>query len=260
MPLARGLLAIVFAICLAAAAFAQDALRLAPREIRTGDAEMVIQRVEPDVAREEVVAAVSGLVESAPICMRWPGVWLDESRRRNIFIIRYDLMTRDWGAETTDVARARMQDFVDAGFLSARDRTDIGVGVVEYALTAEGASYMRGSPYTGEHPNFCAPSQRHLVEITAIEPSTTSCGSLRVTFTHEANEWPVWARTESLRERLRDIGRGPGSRAAGAVSLSRQWFSRQALPEGRTNGQLVSLCYDARRNRITGDDLQLGLP
>src|SRR5262245_14220202 len=105
-----------------------------PREVRLGAADMAISRVDEDVTREEVTAAVQALVERAPLCFPWPGLWLDASDRRNFYFARFDLMARDWGSTVAANSRQRMQEFVDLGFLTARDRPDLGTGVVEYTL------------------------------------------------------------------------------------------------------------------------------
>jgi hypothetical protein len=103
-----------------------------PNEIRTGAAQSVIERVDSTVDRAELAAAVQTIVTAAPLCYPWPGLWLDASDRRNVYFARYDLMARDWGSEVTSASQTRMQEFVDIGFLIARERPDIGPGVVEY--------------------------------------------------------------------------------------------------------------------------------
>jgi hypothetical protein len=228
-----------------------------PREIRTGAADMVIERVEPGVSREEVAAAVQALVATAPMCFPWPGVWLDASTNRRIYYARFDLMARDWGEDAAVSSEARLQEFVDMGFLTKRERPDLGPRVVEYTLTSEGAAYLRGSPYGGERPSFCPPSQRRVVEITEMEFGQYPCGSLRVHFRHIADDWPHWARTESARTRIASAWRPVGEVGEGVVSLSRQWFRLGQVPDGRTNGELRSLCYDSARQEIVGDDLNL---
>ena len=154
-----------------------------------------------------------------------------------------------------------MQEFVDLGFLTRRERPDLGPGAVEFALTREGTAYLRGSPYGGQRPSFCAPAGRRLVEISSMEWGEFACGSLRVRFTHVANEWPAWARTESARARMAETWAPLGTGVAGTVSLGRQWFRPTEVPSGMSrNGGLRSLCYDAARERITGDDLDLSAP
>lgn len=229
-----------------------------PREIRTGAADMAIGRVEAAVSRDEVLQAVQTMVAAAPVCFSWPGVWLDPpNNRRNIYIVRYDLMARDWGADVAAANRVRMQELVDTGFLVGRDRPDLGEGVVEYTATSEGVEYLRGSPWGGERPSFCAPSQRRVAEITALEWGQFPCGNLRVRFTHVADAWPVWARTEGARERLASTYGDIGAVADGYVTLGRQWFRQGQLPSGRVNGELRSLCYDGATRQVTGDDLDL---
>lgn len=228
-----------------------------PREVRLGAADMAISRVDEDVSREEVAAAVQSMVQQEAMCFPWPGLWLDASDRRNFYFARYDLMARDWGATTAANSRQRMQEFVDLGFLTARDRPDLGAGVVEYSLTETGATYLRGSPYGGERPTFCAPSQRRVVEVTNMEWGQYDCGSVHVTFTHVADNWPAWARSEEARARIASTWGPVGVASEGTVTLGRQWFRRGQLPSDRSNGELRSVCYDGARQRVVGDDLEL---
>lgn len=244
--------------CAVAAIPADSDYTRMPRDVRTGVAEMAIERVEQGVSRDEVLAAVQTITERASICLPWPGVWLDASNRRNFYFVRYDLMSRDWGELVAAASRARMQDFVDLGFLVARERPDMGPGVVEYTLTTDGVAYLRGSPYGGDRPSFCAPSQRRVVEITRMEWGQYPCGSLRVGFTHSSDDWPTWARTDGMRTRVAAVWGAPGAVGDGEVSLSRQWFRPGLMPaDMNANGELRSLCYDTARQEVTGDDLNL---
>ncbi|MEZ5956929.1 MAG: hypothetical protein R3C27_06930 [Hyphomonadaceae bacterium] len=227
-----------------------------PREIRTGAAESVIERVESTVDRVEVAAAVQNLVSAAPLCYPWPGLWLDASERRSVYYARYDLMTRDWGSEVTSASQQRMREFVDLGFLTATERPDIGPGVVEYNHTEDGGAYLRGSPYGGARPEFCPNAQRRLVEVTNMEFGQFPCGSVRVTFTHVADTWPTWARTEAARQRVDSTWAPPNVPLTGQVTLGRQWFRRGAAPPGVESGALRSLCLDSAR-QVVGDDLNL---
>jgi hypothetical protein len=234
----------------------RDEFRRVPREIRIGSAESVIERVEGTVDRAEVAAAVGALVAAAPLCYPWPGVWLDGSDRRNVYFARYDLMARDWGNDVASASQQRMREFVELGFLTARERPDIGPGVVEYNLTSDGVAFLRGSPYGGARPQFCPNAQRRVVEITNMEFGQFDCGSLRVSFTHTADTWPTWARTEAARQRVDATWAPPGAPLSGQVTLGRQWFRRGAEPPGVQSGGLRSLCLDSARN-VIGDDLNL---
>lgn len=227
-----------------------------PREIRLGAAAMVIQRVEDDVTREEVLATITPMIENAPVCMRWPALWMEQTRRTSL-VVRYDLMTRDWGADAATAARARMDEFVEMGFMQAEAGAD--PGTLTYVLTETGMQYLDGLIEPGRRPSFCAPSERRLVDITAMEWGQYPCGTLHVTFTHVIDDWPSWARTQSVRERLAASWPALGAPSEGSVSLSRQWFRRQDLPPGAQNGGLRSACYDARRQEVVGDDLSLSL-
>lgn len=232
-----------------------------PRDIRTGAAEMVIEPVERGVSREEVARALDAMIASAPVCMGWPGLWLDGDQRRNVFLARFDMMARDWGETFAAESRQRMQDFVELGFLTARERPELGVGVAEYTLTQLGSGYLSGSPYGGARPSFCAPSQRQLEAVVAMDWGNFDCGSLRVRFTHIAADWPSWASTERARARVAETWAPIGVTAAGAVTLSRQWFRQNQLPPGVSqNGELRSLCYDSARARVVGGDLDLRVP
>jgi hypothetical protein len=228
-----------------------------PREVQFGGVSMAIQRVEQNVSRAEIASAIAAMIANAPACMRWPSLWM-EPRHRS-FVVRYDLMMRDWGQPETESNRARMQEFVDLGFL--QEQAGSNPQVVTYALTDTGQSYLSGILEPGRRPSFCAPSERRLVEVGALEWGQFPCGTLRVRFTHDGEAWPSWARTETMRTRLAAAG-WPAANAAvdGVVSLSRQWFRRQDLPPGAPNGVLRSACYDERRQEITGDDLNLSLP
>lgn len=264
MPLARAIpriVALLFGLALTACAglpVDDDFIRL-PVAVRTGAANTVIERVESSVDRAEVASAVERLVQMAPVCFPWPGIWLDPSTRRNVYYARYDRMNRDWGSEVADASRARMQEFVAMGFLTAVERPDIGSGVVEYNLTPEGAQVLRGSPYGGARPAFCPGSQRRVVEITDMQWGDYACGSLHVRFTHVADAYPTWARTPAAQQRVDSNWAPIGTPIAGEVSLSRQWYRTNLLPSGETNGALKSLCLDAAQN-VTGDDLNLNAP
>jgi hypothetical protein len=227
-----------------------------PREVRAGAAESVIERVESTVDRAEVLAAVQAIVTDAPLCYPWPGLWLDASDRRNVYFARYDLMTRDWGNDITSASQQRMREFVDLGFLTARERPDVGPGVVEYNLTSDGDAFLRGSPYGGARPAFCPNAQRRVADITNMEFGQYPCGSLRVTFSHVADAPPTWARTEAARQRVDSTWAPIGVAMTGQVTLGRQWFRVGLSPPGITNGGLRSLCLDNARN-VVGDDLNL---
>lgn len=234
----------------------RDEFMRVPREIRTGAAQSVIERVESTVDPAEIAAAVQTIVAAAPLCYPWPGLWLDASDRRNVYFARYDLMTRDWGGDVTSASQSRMQEFLDLGFLVARERPDIGPGVVEYNLTSDGAAFLRGSPYGGARPQFCANSQRRVVEVTGTQFGQYPCGSVRVAFTHVADAWPTWARTNASRERVDATWAPPSVPILGTVTLGRQWFAQGAAPPGVQSGALRSLCLDDSR-QVVGDDLDL---
>jgi hypothetical protein len=231
--------------------------RRMPPEIRAGTAEMLLEPVESTVSREEVAAAVQRLVAAAPACMPWPGLWLSASDRRSVFLARYDLMARDWGTEVAVESKARMDEFVALGFLSARASPDQGLDAVQYDLTEAGASALQGSPYGDVRPSFCGPLERRVVEITALEFGAYPCGNLLVRFTHVGDAFPSWAHTASAQARVVQASAPIGVVANGTVSLRRQWFRHGVGPEGRANGALDSVCYDAEREEMRGDDLDL---
>lgn len=231
-----------------------------PNAIRTGAAETVIERVEENVDRAEVAAAIQTLVAAAETCYPWPGLWLDASDRRNFYFARYDLMSRDWGPDVTSASQQRMREFVELGFLVARERPDIAPGVIEYTLTPEGAAFLRGSPYGGARPQFCPNSQRRVAELTDMQFGQFACGNLHVRFTHVADTWPTWARTNAARERVDSTWAPPGVPINGEVTLGRQWFRQGAVPPGVQNGGMNSLCLDSSRQNVIGSDLNLNAP
>lgn len=230
-----------------------------PRELFGTFAEMVIQRVEPEVSREEIYRVVQSLVADSTACLPVPSVWLSAPPRAGAFVVRYDLMQRDWGDDVARNARGRMDELVASGFLTQEDRPEVGVGAVRYDTTREGRDYMRGTIDSGQRPAFCAPAGRRLVEITSLEWGQYPCGTLRVRFTHVADDWPVWARHEATRARLAQSWPAHGETGVGEVSLSRQWFAAGRLPRGATNGALISACMDEERERVVGSDINLAV-
>lgn len=239
---------------IAAACSAPEGL-VAPREIRAGIAETAAQYVESGVTEAEVAAAIQAMIAAEPVCTGWPTLWLQDGGRRTLFLARYDLMTRDWGPGVADASRERMAEFVAGGFLNARPREDLGAGAMEYTLTSMGDAALRGSPYSGERPTFCAPAERRLVEISEMEWGAFPCGNLRVRFTHVGDGWPSWAQAEAMRARLAQSWPAPGEAASGSVTLSRRWHSARGR-SGVGRGELASICYDNAR-RLIGDDLEL---
>ncbi|HRP11868.1 MAG TPA: hypothetical protein PLK37_12605 [Terricaulis sp.] len=229
----------------------------APREIRTGVAESAAQYVESSVSPEEVAAAIQAMIAAEQVCTSWPTLWLQDGGRRTLFIVRYDLMMRDWGQGVAASSQERMAEFVAAGFLNMRSREDLGPGALEYTLTSAGDAALSGSPYSGERPTFCAPVERRLVEITAMEWGQYPCGNLHVRFTHVSDDWPSWARAESTRLRLAQTWPALGEATEGSVTLSRRWYSQRQRGSEAGRGELASVCYDPGRTRIIGDDLRL---
>lgn len=260
MPLSKGaprVLAvaaalIIVAVVIVADAWSQSAVR-APREIRNGLVDMVIQRVEPTVSQEEIREAVQAQLDRETLCIAWPGVWLEDTGDRREFYARFDLMARDWGADVASEGEARMQEFVAMGLMRAEPQRD---GGVTFRLTASGGRFLRGSPYTSTRPKFCLPTERRVVEITTVEHGDFPCGTLLVRFTHAAEAWPAWAASQRSQERVAQAWGAPGGIGEGLVTMSRQWFS-DTPPDGRGNGQLRSLCYDTREREVSGDDLEL---
>jgi len=143
------------------------------------------------------------------------------------------------------------------GFMTKRERPDIGQRVHEYALTPLGRQYLLGSPYGGDRPTFCAPTHRRLIELTNIEFGQFPCGTVRAYFTYSAQDWPDWAHTDAARARIADDLGAIGAIENGSVSLGRQWYSQATLPDGVTNGSLQSICYSAQAQRVMGNDLDL---
>lgn len=229
-----------------------------PSSIRGGIASMVVQAVEPNVSREEITSAVQQLIFNAPACVQMPALWLEQSDRPNVYAVRFDLMARDWGEPAANGAAARLNEFIELGFFTKRDRPNIGPGVVEITMTASGRVHIRGRISPGVRPSFCGPSERRLVEITSIEFGRFPCGTLRVHFTHVADDWPTWARGDATRARLAANWPQPGESGEGTVSLGRQWYREDSVPRGFENGSLQSLCYE-RERRVADDDLDLSV-
>src|SRR5262249_7220146 len=115
--------------------------------------------------------------------------------------------------------------------------------------------YMIGSVQGGAPPKFCAPSQRRVVAVTGTERGQFSCGSLKVHFTFEAPDHPDWAHSDSSRARAAQALDPPAG--AGEVTLSRQWYGRNNVPLGFTNGWLQSACLDQTQTQVVGNDLTL---
>jgi hypothetical protein len=231
-----------------------------PYEVRSGLVESAITPVEREIAPEEIHEAVAGLVAREPQCFPWPTLWLAQEDRRSVYVVRFDLMARDWGENLAAESEQRMNEFVEMGFLTRRERPDRGPRVAEFALTALGNTYLQGSPYGSSHPSFCPPAGRRVAHITNVEWGAFSCGSIQVRFTHTADQWPEWARTENARNRLQSAWGALGDELEGSVSLSRRWYRRGAVPGGVRNGSLQSACFDASREQVTGDDLQMTPP
>lgn len=225
-----------------------------PRELLDGRADMVIRTVEPDVSREEIADYVRRRMASEVTCLRWPALWSQASGIRTIQV-RYDMMTRDWGDAIASDARQRLDEFVETGLLT---KNETGVNVTEYTLTETGRQYLRGELAGGaQPPSFCGPAERRLVEITALEWGEYPCGSVRVAFSHVADDWPSWITSEGARQRL-DYWQQPNVSATGAVTLGRHWYRETEVPaDMNRNGGLRSLCYDSARRRSSGDDFRL---
>ncbi|UPT64975.1 MAG: hypothetical protein M0D54_11080 [Hyphomonadaceae bacterium JAD_PAG50586_4] len=264
MPLSRampriwvGAAALAVFVCAAATAWSQSSTARMPREISSGAREMVVQRVESEVSQAEVLAAVQAQLDRETMCFPWPSVWLDPAQRRRVFIVRFDLMERDWGAEVTARTRARINEFVEMGVLVAREQSDIGPGVIEYRLTRLGDERLVGSPNSGRM-SFCMPSERRVLEVLETQFGDYPCGTLQARFRHVADAWPSWARAQSIQTRINDTWGIIGSPGEGAVSMSRQWFSDDP-PDGRENGQLRSVCFDPEVRAVRGEDMELYL-
>jgi hypothetical protein len=125
-------------------------------------------------------------------------------------------------------------------------------------LTDLGRGYLSGSPYGGDRPTFCAPSERHVVAVTHMDWGQFPCGTLQVHFTHQASDGPSWAHTDAARTRVAQSSEAP-SQGDGVITLGRQWFRPDALPTGATNGSLQSACYDSTHRNIIGNDLNLNV-
>lgn len=226
-----------------------------PLEIRAGLADLVLQPVEQNVSPEEVAQAVRTLLAQSPICVAWPSLWIVPGATRRAYVVRFDLMERDWGAATAAEGRERMDEFVEMGFLTKRERPDIASGAVEYTLTDRGAEVLDGNPGHGRSA-FCGHSERRLVGITRLEWGSFACGNLRPHFTY-ASAWPSWAASERARARIAASVAADGTVAHGTVSLRRVWRRLATFPSN-ANGALQSACFDPEGNsRMADNDLDL---
>jgi hypothetical protein len=231
---------------------------LMPAAIRSGRADQATQPVETSVSANEVLAAVQRILGAAPVCMSWPSLWVDDMGSRDAIRVRFDLMRRDWGGDVADDAKQDMDAFVDMGFLTKRARDDVAHGVIDFTLTDLGRGYMRGtiSSDSGSAPKFCAPGERHVVAITQMEWGSFPCGHLKAHFSFDSPDHTSWATSPGARAVVVEA-LGPSARGQGAVTLSREWYSEEQVPQGVVNGSLQSICFDTQHTRILGDDLTL---
>lgn len=243
-------LALLGAACASAAPSGTATGAPAPRAVLIGRAAFVFEPIQGEIPADELRAAIAPMVARAAICMRFPGIWLDGEMRLSAFVVRYDLMQRDWGSEVSASARQRMDEFVEMGFLTAAPRGE----AVAYTLTPLGRAMLRGGFGGGRPPSFCGASEHRLLEIVSTERGAFPCGSVRVRFSHVGDAWPSWAASEAARRYVAAAGASPGEASEGSVSLSRRWYARDILPARIVNGSLGSLCYDARRDLYRGDD------
>lgn len=227
-----------------------------PWEFRSGVADLVLQPVEQDVSPDEVTRTVRALLAQSQICVSWPSLWIEPGSIRRDYIVRFDLMARDWGAASAADGQQRMDEFVDMGFMTKQARSDIGAGVFEYTVTPQGVVAMNGTPGQGRTV-FCGRSERRLVEITRLEWGSFGCGNLRAHFTYTSDGWPAWATTDAARARIAADVTPAGAIMHGTVSLRRVW-QRRASYQPRDNGALQSACYDPEQSRrVADDDLSL---
>jgi len=250
----------VVVLSAAVAGCAMDAAQTAemsrvPVAVRSGQADLLVQPVEQGVSPDEVMAAVQKIVGASPNCIAWPSLWLEETEARRVVRARYDLMRRDWGADVTDEAQQRMDEFVDMGFLAKRARNDVAPGIVEYTVTDAGRAYLSGWPFGGSSPKFCAPSERRVVAVIGTQYGRYPCGNLRVRFSYEGPDHPSWAHSEAARARAAQSLNPPAG--MGEVTLGREWFPRNAVPDGFANGSLQSVCLDPTQTQPVGTDLNL---
>lgn len=225
-----------------------------PNSIRNGAAQLAVQRVESDVSRDEVAAVIQAMLSEQAVCMPWPALWAENLSSQRI-IVRFDLMARDWGEEAAAAAEGRMQEFVELGFLTAREQPRLGPRVVEFALTPSGQTSLRGRMTSGSRPAFCGSTERRVVDIVSMQWGEFPCGSLHVRFSHVADRWPSWARTEAARARVGAVS-ATGEVAFGEVTLSRRWRLPSSLRPGEPNGELRSMCYGAD-GEVEGNDFSL---
>src|SRR5262249_42564710 len=151
------------------------------------------------VSQDEVAHAVGALIAARRLCVNWPSLWLESAPVRGAYIVRFDLMARDWGEDSATGGEQRMNDFVTAGFMTKQPR---GNRAAVYTLTPQGAAALQGGGSDGRPYQFCGLTSEHLVEVTRLEWGQFPCGNLRAHFTFVADGWPSWASTPDLRSRI----------------------------------------------------------
>jgi hypothetical protein len=210
---------------------------------------MIIGGVERNVPRTEVEEAVRRIIANEPICLRIPFArWLAvKGRPRSV---RFDAESWNDNKIEPDIEQ-RLDAFVDMGFLTKQPVPDHDASYAEYDWTPEGLRVYDGM---GGFPRgyFCPAVERRLVGIvsTRLETHLPSYPrALRVDFSHTADAYPSWMRTEAVRERYASR-LPPLGISHSTVFLYRIWRKGQH-PEKNAprSGVLEQFCYDPVHNR-----------
>jgi hypothetical protein len=217
--------------------------------------ETIIAAVERNVAKSDIEDAVDRIVANEPVCMRIPFAhWLAVRGRPNS--VRFDVDT--WLERKIDPdVEEQLDAFVEMGFLSKKPLPDHDARWAEYDWTPEGRkvySGMAGFP----RGSFCPPAERRLVEIVSIKhDKRRNPTALRVHFSHTADDYPHWMRTDAVRKRYASRIPPPGI-SYSTVYLYRIWINgKHPEKNAPRSGMLDQHCYDFVHNRREHCDIDL---
>jgi len=209
--------------------------------------EMMIEAVERNVPKAEIEDALRRIIANEPVCLRIPPAhWLAvKGRPRSV---RFDLP--DWdGREIAPDAEQRLDAFVDMGFLTKSPVPGHDARYAEYDWTSEGLRVYDGRE-AFPAGTFCPPAERRFVAIERVRwDHSEKPAVLRVDFSHTADDYPSWMRTEAVRARYASR-LPPLGIAYSSVSLYRIWRKSEDPAENAPrSGKLEQWCYDYVHNR-----------
>jgi hypothetical protein len=210
---------------------------------------MIVAPVERNVPKAEVEDAVRRIIANERVCLRIPlARWLAVPGRPGS--VRFDAKSWNDRQIEPDVEQ-RLDAFVDMGFLTKAPVPDHDALWAEYGWTTEGLKVYDGP---GGFPRgyFCPPVERRFVEIVSIRRETrprSYAGALRVDFSHTADTYPSWMRTDAVRERYASRLPPPGI-SRSTVFLYRIWRKGEhPAKNAPRSGTLEQHCYDPIHNR-----------